>query len=153
MGASISAGPVPGPELSTCLEIRREVFVRGQGIAPRIELDGLDGECVHFLAHLDGRAVGAARLREPEGRAKAERVAVLEPQRGLGVGRALMDAVEAEALRRGHAELSLNAQAEVVPFYERLGYTAHGDPFEEAGIPHRAMSKPLIRHHEGARAT
>jgi len=31
----------------------------------------------------------------------------------------------------------------VVAFYERLGYRAEGPEFLEAGIPHRAMRKPL----------
>jgi predicted GNAT family N-acyltransferase len=36
----------------------------------------------------------------------------------------------------------LHAQTSVVPFYERLGYTAEGPVFDEAGIPHRKMSRP-----------
>ena len=143
MGAPIFAAKVGPDELETCLEIRRDVFVRGQRIAEEIEIDGLDGECVHFLAWLAGVAVGAARLRESGGRAKAERVAVLEPHRGLGLGQALMDALEGEARSQGHVELVLNAQEDVVPFYERLGYTAHGPSFLEAEIPHRAMTKKL----------
>ena len=143
MGAPISAAKVGPNELETCLEIRRDVFVRGQGIPEQIEIDGLDGECVHFLAWQGGVAVGAARLRESEGRAKAERVAVLEAQRRLGAGRALMDVLEAEARSQRHTELVLNAQEDVIPFYERLGYTAHGPSFMEADIPHRAMTKKL----------
>ncbi|MEE9278856.1 MAG: GNAT family N-acetyltransferase [Myxococcota bacterium] len=143
MGAPFFAAKVGPDDLDTCLEIRREVFVRGQEIPEEIEIDGLDGECLHFLAWLGDKAVGAARLRESEGRARAERVAVLERQRGLGVGRVLMAALEAEARSRGHSELVLNAQEDVIPFYERLGYTAHGPSFLEAGIPHRAMRKRL----------
>ena len=48
-----------------------------------------------------------------------------------------------EARKRGHWELVLHAQEEVVPFYEKLGYSAHGPSFLEANIPHRAMRKPL----------
>ncbi len=70
-------------------------------------------------------------------------MAVLERQRGLGLGRILMEAVETEAQSRGHGELVPNAHEEAVPFYERLGYTAHGPTFPEAGIPHRAMTKQL----------
>src|SRR5204862_77624 len=40
-------------------------------------------------------------------------------------------------------ELVLNAQLPVLAFYERLGYRAEGPEFLEAGIPHRAMRKPL----------
>lgn len=146
MGTSISVARAGLEQLETCLEIRREVFVRGQQIPEEIELDGLDSGCVHVLARLEGAAVGTARLREVDGCAKAERVAVLARERGLGLGRALMDALEAEARRQRYTELILNAQEEVVPFYERLGYTACGPSFLEAGILHRAMTKDLASH-------
>ena len=43
----------------------------------------------------------------------------------------------------GFAEVLLHAQQEVIPFYERLGYRGEGEIFEEAGIPHLAMRKPV----------
>ena len=87
--------------------------------------------------------MGTARLRQVEGAAKAERVAVLESRRRAGTGRALMDAIEAEARKLGMRELVLNAQEAVIPFYLRLGYRVHGKRFIEANIPHQRMSKPL----------
>jgi predicted GNAT family N-acyltransferase len=39
----------------------------------------------------------------------------------------------------GSTRLYLASQSDKVPFYEKLGFTAFGDEFEEAGIPHRAM--------------
>jgi len=74
---------------------------------------------------------------------KAERVAVRRSVRRSGIGRALMRALEDEAHARGHRELVLNAQVAVIAFYERLGYRVEGPEFLEAGIPHRAMRKPL----------
>jgi hypothetical protein len=64
------------------------VFVVGQGVPHDLEVDGLDSTCAHFLASLAGEPIGTARLFMPEaGRAKAQRVAVLERARGGG-GRA-----------------------------------------------------------------
>ncbi|EWS62421.1 hypothetical protein Y695_04353 [Hydrogenophaga sp. T4] len=37
----------------------------------------------------------------------------------------------------------LHAQRSAVGFYERLGYLARGASFEEAGIEHLEMFKPL----------
>lgn len=131
-------------ELDTCLAIRNEVFVLGQGVPPQIEVDGRDPECTHFLALRRGETVGTARLRiTDEGKAKAERVAVRPGHQGLGVGRRLMALLEDTAGEMGHDEVVLSAQVQVVPFYEEIGYTAHGDLFHEAGIPHRKMSKRL----------
>jgi predicted GNAT family N-acyltransferase len=134
-----------GPDaLSSCHAIRHEVFVLGQGVPSAIEVDGRDPVCVHVLATLNDEVpVGTARLREHEGHAKAERVAVLEAFRGLGIGEQVMHALEEIARRQGHDALHLHAQEQVVPFYERIGYTAFGARFFEAGIPHRAMVKQL----------
>jgi len=130
-------------EIVHCMAIRREVFTIGQGVDPSIEVDGRDPRCTHFLARLDGVAVGAARMRVVGDAAKAERVAVLGAHRGAGIGRALMDALESQASARGLSSVKLSAQSDVVIFYERLGYIAYGDEFIEADIPHRWMEKPL----------
>ncbi|MFW5963848.1 MAG: GNAT family N-acetyltransferase [Natronomonas sp.] len=131
-------------ELDDALAVRREVFIDEQGVPEHRELDGKDGEAIHFLATDEGTAVGAARMRAyDEATAKAERVAVVESHRGTGLGRALMDALEAEAADRGYDEVVLHAQVPVVEFYERLDYEVTSEEFEDAGIPHREMRKRL----------
>lgn len=121
-----------------------------QGVSEDEEMDGLDGDCVHFLARetSETRAIGCARLRplKAGGRAdaKVERVAVRAELRGRGLGGAIMAAVEAEAARRGWTRLLLHAQLRAAQFYEGLGWRPAGGDFEEAGIPHRRMTKSLI---------
>lgn len=130
--------------LAQCREIRRIVFVLEQSVAEDEEWDGLDDQCTHFVAELDGGPVGCARLLvTADGRAKAQRVAVLREHRRRGIGAALMAALEAEAARGSHAEVILGAQLQALAFYERLGYRAYGEEFMDAGIPHRMMRKPL----------
>lgn len=91
------------------------------------------------------RPVGAARLRpkDPDVGAvgKVERVAVLAEARESGVGRALMDALEAHGRDRGFEQFLLHSQTHAAEFYERLGYERFGDEFDEAGIPHVKMRK------------
>ncbi|MBV0903185.1 GNAT family N-acetyltransferase [Haloarcula salina] len=125
-------------------EIRMTVFVEEQGVAASEELDGKDPDAVQFLARDGDDPVGTARLRFPEPEVgKAERVAVRESARGAGVGAALMRAVE-EAARENEAEsVVLHAQTRVEGFYRNLGYETDGSEFEEAGIPHVEMRKPL----------
>jgi len=125
-------------------EVRRRVFVEEQGVAAHEEWDEHDApraETLHFVASEGAHAVGCARLRAYAESAKVERVAVLPELRRLGLGRALMDAVETAAWRRGHRELVLHAQVAVIPFYEGLGWRAVGPEFVEAGIVHRKMEK------------
>jgi predicted GNAT family N-acyltransferase len=139
----LAVRPVAPGDLSYCLAVRRRVFIEGQGVPEEIEIDGRDAASIHFLATLDGRPVGTARLRAHQGAAKVERVAVLAEHRGSGIGHALMDAVEASARAQGFAVAVLHAQVPVADFYERLGYRREGSTFLEADIPHVRMTKPL----------
>lgn len=131
-------------EYEDALAVRHEVFVEGQGVPADLEVDEHEDEAVHFVAYLDGEPVGAARFREktPE-TVKVERVAVLDRHRGEGYGAAIMDRVEAAAAERGYARVTLHAQTHAAPFYDRLDYERVGEEFEEAGIPHVRMEKPL----------
>jgi len=130
-------------ELPACLTLRHEVFVVEQDVPADLEVDGLDPIATHLVALREGRVVGTARIREVHGAAKAERVAVPRDARGSGIGAAMMRAVEIEARARGLSAVILHAQESAIPFYERIGYTAEGERFFDAGIPHRAMRRSL----------
>ena len=131
-------------DLERCFEIRRVVFMVEQAVPEEEEYDGLDKDCLHFMASLDNKPVGTARLRiTDENQAKAERVAVYQEVRGYGIGRILMEALEHKAQSLGHQSMLLSSQTHAIPFYERIGYKAYGDIFMDAGIPHRWMRKAL----------
>ncbi|MDX5377629.1 MAG: GNAT family N-acetyltransferase [Halomonas sp.] len=117
-------------------EIRRVVFIEEQQVPQEEEWDGRDDACRHFLALRDGTPLGTARLL-PDGH--IGRVAVLGAARGLGIGAALMRAAIDAAGRLGHRQVELAAQTHALAFYENLGFTAFGETFLEAGIPHRNM--------------
>ncbi len=120
-------------------EIRRRVFVQEQGVSPANEFDETDREAVHFLAWLDGTAVGTARLYDECAVARIGRVAVLPSAWGRGVGIAIMQHALAEARRLGYGDVVVHAQIRVREFYERLGFQVEGDEYEEEGIPHVSM--------------
>lgn len=133
-------------DLQVAFAVRRLVFVEGQNVPEHRELDGRDDVATHFLARDGDTVVGTARLREYDDdppTAKVERVAVLDGHRGEGWGRRLMATVEDHAREAGYDRVLLHAQVPVVGFYERLGYEVRGGEFEDAGIPHREMTKPL----------
>jgi predicted GNAT family N-acyltransferase len=126
------------------LDVRFEVFVEEQDVPEDLEVDEHEAEAVHFVAYLGNDPVGAARLREKTAdTAKVERVAVLREHRGEDYGREIMHAVEEVAGERGYDRVSLHAQTHAAPFYDRLDYERVGEEFEEAGIPHVRMVKPL----------
>ena len=134
-----------GAGMADAFAVRQAVFVEGQDVPEELELDGNDEAATQFVAYDDGRPVGTARLRgNDETAAKAERVAVLSDERGRGVGRRLMAAVEAHAVDAGYGTVVLHAQVPVVGFYEELGYATTSAVFEDAGIPHHEMRKALL---------
>jgi predicted GNAT family N-acyltransferase len=131
-------------DVRQCLRLRWTVFVEEQGVRPSDEVDAHDeGDAAHALASLDGVPCGAGRLIfTAPGVAKIQRMAVIDEVRGRGVGSALLSFLEAEGRRRGATKLTLWAQAQARPFYEKAGYAAHGAEFDDGtGIPHLAMEK------------
>lgn len=121
--------------------IRYAVFVEEQGVPVELEWDEWDEPSWHALAlGEDGTAVATGRLL-PDGH--VGRMAVLKSARGTGVGARVLDALMDKAAELGYPELVLNAQTHAAPFYARAGFTQVGDIFDEAGIPHVEMRKPL----------
>ena len=130
-------------DFAACLAIRRKVFVEEQSVPEELEYDAADATAVHLLATLDGRPVGTARLLIDGAEGKIGRVAILQDCRGTGAGAALMRAALEELRARGVTTARLGAQTHALGFYEKLGFTACGPIYDDAGIPHRDMSRPL----------
>lgn len=78
------------------------------------------------VARVDGVAVGCGGVcRFDETRAELKRMYVAPSARGLGLGRRLLDALEAEARRLGYAAVVLetgNLQQEALGLYTSSGY-------------------------------
>jgi len=128
------AQPVAGP-------LRFAIFVGEQNVPPGIELDEMDEKSLHAIAFDEaGKAVGTGRLL-PEGR--IGRMAVVREWRRRGVGAEILEALIAEAKRRGLAEVKLSAQLQAAEFYRSHGFVAEGKVYEEAGILHQAMRRTL----------
>ncbi|MFE6411191.1 GNAT family N-acetyltransferase [Streptomyces sp. NPDC057837] len=139
---------------AACFAVRKEVFVREQGVPEDLEYDAYDAGAVHVLAvREDGVPLGTGRLLVGEAAVAQTgadasvgslgRLAVTAHARGLGVGAALVRALEEEARARGLAAVDLHAQTHALGFYQRLGYAAYGSEYLEAGLPHQAMRRSL----------
>ncbi|MBX5480888.1 MAG: GNAT family N-acetyltransferase [Myxococcaceae bacterium] len=138
-------------ELFQALAIREVVFIEEQHVPEGIERDEEDARAYHLLAMQGGHAIGTGRLvmlpKPPEGEsgqwAQVGRMAVLQSHRKSGIGSKLMNALEAEARRRGVNGILLHAQVYALEFYKKHGYEPVGGVFEEAGMPHLVMRKKL----------
>ena len=123
--------------------IRKSVFIDEQRVPEELEWDGRDMECTQFLATIDSTPVASARLT-PQG--QIGRMAVVRDFRGRGIGSELLISVLRQAKLAGYTQVFLHAQENVIPFYERHGFTAEGDVFMDAGIRHRNMRMDLDRN-------
>ena len=131
-------------ELQEALRVRRQVFVREQGILEDLVFDGHDREALHMVVKDGERVIGTARVQFlTDNQAKLERMAVLERYRRKGIGREMLQFLDAVWKDKQVRQVIIHAQLEVVPFYKLCGFGESGLPFREAGIKHIEMRKRL----------
>lgn len=130
--------------IDACRALRRAVFIEEQGIAEADEWDDLDGQAIHLLAWQEGEPVGTARILQSGTTGKIGRVCVLDRARGTGLGTKLIRAaVDVLRARPGVTHAKLGAQVHAIGFYEKLGFKLAGGVYDDAGIPHRDMTREL----------
>ena len=139
--AAAVAGPEDRPEIAA---LRTRVFVDEQGVPPEMEQDDADAWAVHVLSRDDaGAVVATGRLLVRGSTAGIGRMAADASVRGRGHGAAVLAELHRQAVLRGVTAIELHAQVGARGFYERAGYTAVGEEYEEAGIAHVTMRRPL----------
>ncbi len=122
-------------------KVRRLVFIEEQKVPAEIEIDEWDALSQHVLARCtEGEPVGCGRLL-PDGH--IGRMAVLSTWRGCGVGQALLVHLLELARAAQMPEVLISAQVHALGFYEKAGFQAEGERYEEAGILHQAMRLKL----------
>lgn len=129
--------------MAAALALRHEVFVVEQRVPVELEVDADDAGAAHLGAYVDGALVGTLRVVMENGTAKIGRVAVTISARGHGIGRRMLREALRFAASTGCTTASLASQCTATAFYEQLGFVAYGEPFDDAGIPHIHMKRPL----------
>lgn len=141
----------PLPELivvdaEACRPLREEVLRPGQPPqAIRYETDE-EPRALHLAAKEDEQVLGVATLL-PEGHPRDGRevwrlrgMAVRPDQRGKGLGKMLLLALQAVAKQRGGG-LWCTARTNVEDFYRHFGFQREGEEFEVEGAgPHVLMT-------------
>lgn len=121
-------------------EIRKTVFIEEQSVPVALEWDEFDNSSSHFLVSSNHQYIATGRLK-PDG--QIGRMAVLKPYRRLGIGSALLDTMLEQAKTSELNKVYCHAQVAVINFYLNKGFEPFGEEFEDANIPHQAMSKKL----------
>lgn len=132
--------PVFSPLCNLAFALRRDVFVVEQRIPEAEEFDADDLAATHLVAIAAGAVVGTLRIIETPEHVKLGRVAVARAWRGQGISTLMLARAMEIAHDRGHTRFWLAAQHDKTAVYEKLGFTAYGDKFDDgSGILHLAM--------------
>jgi len=67
------------------------------------------------------------------------RLAVLKHLRGTGLGAQLVNALVESSRDRQLSSVYLGSQVQAVDFYEKLGFSVYGEPYQEADLEHVYM--------------
>ncbi|ODG92526.1 GNAT family N-acetyltransferase [Gottfriedia luciferensis] len=135
-------------ELKVAFAIRKDIFVKEQGVPLEVEFDQYDkinGDCQHILVHYNEQPVGTGRIRFVDGVGKLERICILESFRKYGLGKNIIKALEEIAEEQGASQVKLHGQTHAEGFYKKLGYRTSSEVFIEDGIPHILMLKEITK--------
>ncbi|HMI60200.1 MAG TPA: GNAT family N-acetyltransferase [Puia sp.] len=131
-------------EYQQMVNLRNEILRKPLGLS--FDKEELDKEKDDILmgAFEDDRLLGCCLLTRMDAfTVRLRQMAVPNNMQGKGVGRALMIFAENIARDLGYRKLCMHARQTAVGFYQKLGYSVTGEPFEEVTIPHYIMEKAL----------
>ncbi|MGM8885514.1 GNAT family N-acetyltransferase [Psychrobacter sp. 1U2] len=140
------------------LKARSQVFVVEQNCAYQ-DMDELDFDCLHLVAHQNESLVGYCRIIPPEyntlrsnlgvtdddqlntAMSAIGRVLVVSAYRGQGLARQIMTQAIAHCRKKYGKKrpIIISAQTYLLSFYQSLGFVPEGDYYLEDSIEHVNM--------------
>ncbi|RKP26763.1 acyl-CoA N-acyltransferase [Syncephalis pseudoplumigaleata] len=144
-------------DMADAYTVRRKVFLEERKINREVEDRAEDHLAHHWIAYQMSpssepgqeqliKPVGTIRLMpsptEPTS-GRLGRVAVLKECRGQGIGRMLVQCVEAYAVSAGFKRIYMHALNDKASFYKLLGYHTYSNVFIEEDVPHIKMERVL----------
>ncbi|WP_201554441.1 GNAT family N-acetyltransferase [Psychrobacter sp. 72-O-c] len=154
-------------DLYHILKARSQVFVVEQNCAYQ-DMDEVDFDCLHFIAHQNEALVGYCRIIPPEFNKMRSnlsvadsankfsanssvpaigRVLVLSEHRGNGLARRIMTQAIAYCHKKFGKKrpIIISAQTYLIRFYESLGFVPEGEFYLEDGIEHVKMVLFIVK--------
>ena len=128
------------------VELRYKILLQPLGLKFLDSFRPEEARYLHFgcVEMLDNKLVGGLILAPiDDDTIRLMQVAVDTIYQGEGIGRELVKYAEKRAKEAGYTKIVMHAMLFVVDFYEKMGYRAEGDVFEEQGITFLKMVKNL----------
>ncbi len=133
-----------GPDYEKMVALRDKILRKPLGLQLNPDDLAREKNNILVLAHENGLATGCCMLvTESEKIIRLKQMAVDNTVQKNGVGSMLVSFCENWARNHNYGQILLHAREVAMGFYEKLGYTAFGERFEEVNIPHFAMRKDL----------
>jgi predicted GNAT family N-acyltransferase len=133
------------PEYPAMLDLRDAVLRKPLGM--ELDRSSLSDEVNDFLVICmeEDKMLGCVILSLVSGNTlKLRQMAVAEDAQGKGIGSMIVEWAEKLAFEKGYRTIEMHARKYAIPFYEKAGYSAYGEEFNEVGIPHIRMQKQLL---------
>ena len=129
-------------ELYAILKLRMEIFILEQH-SFYLDLDDQDQQAIHIFG-VEENSIGPVcygRLTVKESTAYIRRVCVRKDFREKGLGALLMNQLLSHIDFLPIDAIELDAQIHLQKFYNKYGFHAIGQPYDDGGVMHRMMKK------------
>jgi N-acetylglutamate synthase-like GNAT family acetyltransferase len=123
--------------------LRQEILRRPLGLSFSEKELSDEHEHVHIGGFINGTLVATCMLVRHGEMMQMRRVAVDDDLQGSGIGSQMLTFCETYAKERGFKEMFAHARETAIAFYRKNDYLPEGDLFDEVGIPHLKVCKPL----------
>ncbi|WP_158799515.1 GNAT family N-acetyltransferase [Pedobacter sp. L105] len=133
-------------ELYAILRLRSEIFVVEQKCV-FLDMDNIDQSCQHLMLYHNKELIAYARI-VPSGLSYQQpsigRIVTSSVVRGKGFGKELVKlAIENCERLYGKKQIKIGAQLYLKTFYGSFGFTSVGEVYDEDGIDHIHMIRPV----------
>lgn len=109
-------------DFTKALDLRRAVFVTGQGIPEHEEFDGNDFTATHFLAKVNGVPAATCRMRYFGDFVRLERACVTPEYRHSSLFDKVWDFVKEFTQKKGFKEGYCLCEKELLPHWQERGF-------------------------------
>ena len=131
-------------EYQQMINLRKEILRKPLGLSFTEDELAKEKEDILIGAFDDDTILACCLLTKMDDKCiKLRQMAVQNNLQGKGIGASMMNFAETVARDKGYKKMIMHARKTALGFYEKLGYKAFGDEFEEVTIPHYVMEKRL----------